>query len=147
MRNHRNRAGRYDIWNHSPQDDVRDPSSEAQVREVITKVVGVTFEGRQEVVARLHLGEQVHLRREPTNLYDPSAIRIERLNGEQIGYFNRYLASDIAQHFDSHGVPIKGTVINLTGCSFGGYSLGVNISFILPDVGVGVEEESMTKQR
>ena len=95
--------------------------------------------------ARLHLGEHIQLRREPSNLYDPNATRVERLNGEQIGYLNRYLASAIAHRFDAHGVPIKGKVINLTGCSFGGYSLGVNISFFLPNVGVGVEEGSMTK--
>jgi len=147
VRNHRNHASRQDNWNQHPEEDVRGSSPEEQGKEVISKVVGVTFEGRQEVVARLHLGEHIQLRREPSNLYDPNAIRVERHNGGQIGYLNRSLASAIAHRFDAHGVPIKGTVINLTGCSFGGYSLGINISFILPDVDVGVEEESMTKQR
>jgi hypothetical protein len=126
---------------------VRGPSPEQQGKEVIAKVVGVTFEGRQEVVARLHLGEQIFLRREPSNRYDPNAICVERLNREQIGYLNRYLAAAIAHCLDAHGVPIEGTVINLTGSSFGGYSLGVNISFILPDVSVEEVEERMNKPR
>lgn len=147
MRNYKSKSGRPDNWHQHPQEDIGDSSPEVQGKEVITKVVGVTFEGRQEVVARLHLGEEILLYRDPSNLYDPNAIRVERHSGEQIGYLNRHLASAIVHRFDAHGGPIKGTVINLTGSSFGGYSLGVNISFILPDVGVGVEEESMTKQR
>ncbi len=91
MRNHKYQAGNSYSLNQSLQEEVRGPSLESQGREIIAKVVGVTFEGRQEVVARLHLGEQVHLRREPSNLYDSNAIRVERLNREQIGYLNRRL--------------------------------------------------------
>ena len=147
MRNHKSQAGRHDNWNQHPEEDMRGSSPEEQGKEIITKVVGVTFEGRQEVVAKLHLDEQILLRKEPFNPYDPNAIRVERLNGEQVGYLNRYLASDLANRLDAVGEPVKGTIINLTGCSFGGYSLGVNISFMLQDVDVGDEEENMTTQR
>jgi hypothetical protein len=52
---------------------------------IITRVVGVTFNGRQEVIAQLKDGEQIYLKREPRNPYDRNAIRIERMNGDQIG--------------------------------------------------------------
>ena len=53
-----------------------------RLREIKTKVVGVTFDGRQAVVAKLTMGEEVVLRGELTNPYDRNAIRVERLNGE-----------------------------------------------------------------
>ncbi len=102
------------------------------VEPITTKVVGVTFEGRQAVVAKLHMGEQIVLRREPSNPYDANAIRVERLDGEQIGFLNRFLAQELATRFDTLGEPVDGNVINLTGSSFSGYSLGVNISFTIP---------------
>ncbi len=71
--------------------------------QVRTKVVGVTFEGRQEVVAKLKMGEQIVLRREPSNPYDTNAIRVERLDEEQIGFLNRHLAQELAPRFDTHG--------------------------------------------
>jgi single-stranded-DNA-specific exonuclease len=100
---------------------------------MITKVVGVTFEGRQVVVAKLQVGEEIQLCRELTNPYDENAIRVERLNREQIGYINRFLAADLADIFDAHCGPIKGYVRYLTGGAQGRYSLGVQISFTVPE--------------
>ncbi len=42
-----------------------------------SKIVGVTFEGRQEVIARLKGDEQLRFRREPENEYDPNAVAID----------------------------------------------------------------------
>jgi hypothetical protein len=99
---------------------------------MITKVVGVTFEGRQEVVAKLQVGEDIQLWREPTNPYDENAIRVERLVGEQIGFINRFLAVDLAPIFDAQSEPVPGTVTQLTGSLYAGYSLGVWIAFTKP---------------
>ncbi|MCK4782870.1 MAG: transposase [Desulfobacteraceae bacterium] len=74
-----------------------------------TKVVGVKFENRQEIIAKLQKGEHIFLRREPGNHYDKNAIRVERLNGEQIGYLSRHLAGSIASVFDEYGKPMKCT--------------------------------------
>ena len=98
-----------------------------------TKVVGVTFEGRQAIVAKLEVGEEILLRREPTNPYDENAILVERLNREQIGYINRFLAADLADIFDTHCGPVKGYVRYLTGGTHGRYSLGAQISFTVPE--------------
>jgi len=99
---------------------------------MITKVVGVTFEGRQAVVAKLQVGEEILCRRQPTNPYDPNAIRVERLDGKQIGFINRFLAADLAPRFDAQGEPVPGTVTRLTGSLSAGYSLGVWIAFTMP---------------
>ena len=45
----------------------RDDGSAHRPREITTKVVGVTFDGRQSVVAKLSMHEEVVLWREPTN--------------------------------------------------------------------------------
>ena len=97
-----------------------------------TKVAGVTFEGRQAVVASLQYGEAVVLKREPSNRYDANAIRVERVDGAQIGYLPKELAARIAPVMDACGEPLHGTVSWLTGSGSHGYSLGVIIRFQLP---------------
>ncbi|MFC2053486.1 HIRAN domain-containing protein [Chloroflexota bacterium] len=97
-----------------------------------TTVVGVTFEGRQAVVAKLQVCEEILCRREPANPYDDNAIKVERLDGDQIGYINRFLAADLAPIFDAHGRPVTGTVTRITGSLFAGCRLGVWIIFTMP---------------
>ena len=108
------------------------PGATVHGRVITTKVVGVTFEGRQEVVARLQRGDRVWLDREPTNPYDSNAITVCRENGEQIGYLNRGLSKSINPLFKAYGFPVKGRVTLLTGGSYDGYSLGCMIGFKLP---------------
>jgi len=108
------------------------PGAAVHGRVITTKVVGVTFEGRQEVVACLRRGDRVWLDREPTNPYDHNAITVCRENGSQIGYLNRTLAGSLNPLFKAYGYPVKGRVTLLTGGSYDGYSLGCMISFKLP---------------
>jgi hypothetical protein len=121
--------------NEEPSLSVLQPTSPEAVvhsRVITTRVVGVTFEGRQEVVARLRRGDRVWLDREPTNRYDRNAITVCRENGEQIGYINRHLAARLNPLFKAYGFPVKGRVTLLTGGGYDGYSLGCMISFKLP---------------
>ena len=99
---------------------------------ICTRVAGVTFDGRQSVVARLSIGEEILLKREPTNPYDHNAIRVECQNGWQIGYLNRHLAVTLAPFFDVHCQTVHGNVHCLTGSLRQGYSLGVVITFNVP---------------
>ena len=108
------------------------PYARVKGRVLSTRVVGVTFENRQEVIARLQMGDRVWLDREPDNPYDPNAITVCRGNGEQIGYLNRHLAASIVSYFRAYGYPVKGRVTTLTGSQWDGYSLGVVIAFKLP---------------
>jgi single-stranded-DNA-specific exonuclease len=99
---------------------------------ICTRVAGVTFNGRQAVVARLTMGEEILLKREPTNPYDFNAIRVERNDGQQIGYLNRYLAATLAPFFDACRQPVPACIQCLTGNLRQGYSLGVVITFNIP---------------
>lgn len=108
------------------------PDTRTHGRIITTKVVGVTFENRQEVVARLQMGDRVWLEREPFNAYDTNAIRVLRNNGEQIGYINRHLAHSIAPVMDRLNIPIRGKVYLLTGSRYEDYTLGVIVAFKFP---------------
>ena len=99
---------------------------------ICTRVVGVTYDGRQAVIARLSTGEEILLKREPTNPYDHNAIRVECQNGWQIGYLNRYLAATLAPFFDANHKAVPARVHTLSGSLRTGYSLGVVITFNVP---------------
>jgi hypothetical protein len=99
---------------------------------ICTHVAGVTFDGRQSVIARLSIRENILLRREPDNTYDANAIRVECQNGQQIGYLNRHLAATLAPFFDAHPKSVQGNVHCLSGSLRQGYSLGVVITFSVP---------------
>ncbi len=64
-----------------------------------TKIVGVTFEGRQSVCAGLFSGARLSLVREPYNAYDPNAIAV-LFENEKCGYISKSLASKLAPLMD-----------------------------------------------
>ncbi|MCE5204397.1 MAG: DEAD/DEAH box helicase, partial [Actinomycetia bacterium] len=78
-----------------------------------TKLVGVTFEGRQDVVAGLETGTPLRLVRERENEHDPNACALRDPRGAQVGFFNRRLAAVIAPLIDQ-GVEYDVTVANVT---------------------------------
>jgi single-stranded-DNA-specific exonuclease len=102
-------------------------------RSIVTRVVGVTYEGRQAVVALLTEGERVTLIREPDNPFDPNAVKVIRWDHRQIGYVERELARILAPRMDFYGRPIKATVKRLNGGCYPGSSLGVMVRFYLPE--------------
>ena len=108
------------------------PQARVKGRLITTKVVGVTFVRRQEIVARLQKGDRVWLEMEPSNPYDRNAIKVCCSNGEQIGYLNRHLAASIIEYFRAFGYPVRGRVVLLTGSQWDGYTLGCVIAFKLP---------------
>jgi hypothetical protein len=106
---------------------------------ITDRVKGVTFEGRQNVVAQLSVGEKLLLRREPQNPHDKNAIRVERVDGQQVGYIDRELAFHLAYPFDKYGKPVPATVVELTGGRDSGTYRGVRIRFPIP--GLVIEEK------
>lgn len=73
------------------------------MRTLYTKVAGVTYENRQEHLARLHGNEAVRLLPEPTNKYDANAIAVQiamppEAGGEVLhcGYVPKEIAAQIA---------------------------------------------------
>ena len=102
-------------------------------KKIYIKVVGIQYEGRLEVVAKLKIGEQVLLRREPNNVYDFNAIRVERVTGEQIGYVKRTEAAYLAVMFDDIGEPIPGTIADLIPDSYRDRYPKVYVGFTIPE--------------
>ena len=115
-----------------PKSEAPNPQSRVHGRVITTKVVGVTFEGRQDVIARMQMGDRVWLEMEPDNQFDHNAIKVSRSNGEKIGYLNRFLATRVIYYFRAYGYPVKGRVTLLTGSSSDGYNLGCIIAWKLP---------------
>lgn len=88
-----------------------------------TKVVGVTFEGRQDTIGGLVPGVPLELVREPANPYDANAVAVfyGRL---QLGYVRKPIAARIAPNIDA-GQRYRAEIKHITGG--GTRSIGVNI--------------------
>ena len=102
-------------------------------RSIETRVVGVTFENRQAVVALLTEGEQVSLIRDPENPFDPNAVKVVRWDHQQIGFLDRELAKIMAPRMDRYRGTFIATVSRITGGYYPGSSLGVMVKFYLPE--------------
>ncbi len=90
-----------------------------------TKLAGVTFESRQDVVARLLPDAPLRIERQPENPYDANACALFDSLGAQVGFFNRRLAAALAPLIDA-GVDYDVAVTDITGGA-AGESLGVNV--------------------
>jgi single-stranded-DNA-specific exonuclease len=88
-----------------------------------TKVVGITFEGRQDLAAGIRPGEVLHLVREPNNAYDPNAIAV-RYGQLALGYLRKEIAVRVAPNIDA-GERYTAEVKHVTGG--GTRSIGINI--------------------
>lgn len=91
-----------------------------------TKVAGVTFENRAEVIAKLEESEELELVREPHNTYDSNAVAVFAPRHDRtIGYLNKDLAAVIAPALDE-GAPYSTELTQITGGE-DGKNYGVNI--------------------
>lgn len=89
------------------------------------KVAGVTFNNRQQVIAKLKTNQNLVLVREPNNSYDKFAVAVKTESGEQVGYIPAANNGSIAYRMD-HGGKYKVMVSAVTGGGIG-QSYGVNI--------------------
>ncbi len=68
------------------------PKPEPQIREVVTKVAGVTFGNRQSIIKKIKVGDPVDLVPEPRNKDDPNAVKVV-WHGKHIGYLPATVAA------------------------------------------------------
>lgn len=108
-----------------------------------TKVVGVTFEERQEIVRQLQEGETLVLKRQPENPVDPNAVAVFRENEEQVGFLKKRLAKELSRYLDK-GIKYKCKVSEVTGEDEKENNLGVNILVEKEEV-TNKEEDSIEK--
>jgi single-stranded-DNA-specific exonuclease len=112
-----------------------------------TKIVGVSFEGRQDVAAGLMPGRSLELVREPGNAFDANAIAV-RYGALQLGFIRREIARRLAPNIDA-GDRYTASVAGLTGG--GERHVGVNIHvqrirLPLPVRSGGAERGSVTAE-
>jgi single-stranded-DNA-specific exonuclease len=91
-----------------------------------TKIVGVTFDGRQDVVSTVSAGTTLDLIREPENPYDKNAIIVKDKDGHDLGFLNARLAKQLAPYMDK-GVDFEVEVTDLTGGIDKHYGINIRI--------------------
>jgi single-stranded-DNA-specific exonuclease len=107
-----------------------------------TKIAGVSFEGRQDVIAGLCAGAQLELLRQPENPHDRNAIAVHYGN-LQLGFFNKRLAAHIAPVIDA-GARYGARVASLTGGTDAKHR-GVNI-FVEREAGPDSDRRMLREQ-
>ncbi|MBC5829055.1 MAG: DEAD/DEAH box helicase [Candidatus Eremiobacteraeota bacterium] len=102
----------------------RDPfATIGEANAFYTKVVGVSFEGRQDLVAGLQEGFDLTLERQASNAHDANAIAV-RYGPLQVGFIKRQIAKHLAPAIDS-GMRYTARIGSITGG--GTRNWGVNI--------------------
>jgi len=110
-----------------------------------SKLVGVTFEGRQAVISTLKGNEKLRTRREPENEYDKNAVAVDVLTGKEwlpIGYIAKDKNQEIAKSMDA-GEEINIVLSNITGGD--GKSYGINIELSYNQAPEVKEEQEVVK--
>ena len=93
-----------------------------------SKIVGTTFENRQDILAHLEGNESLRVRREPENQYDPRAVAVDvDIKGKwyPVGYIAKDKNKDIAEALDA-GREVEIKISEVTGGDKG-KNLGMNI--------------------
>lgn len=94
------------------QDDGDDESAQSfeLYGTLSTKVVGIRY-----YTGHATVGEFVLVRREPRNLYDPNAIRVDNVQRNQIGHIPRQVAAKLARYMDTGRILVEGSLAGLPG--------------------------------
>lgn len=102
------------------------------------KVAGVTFDGRQALIARISPNDPCRLQPEPENPYDSNAIAVHVAHAGEvwhIGFIPREIAAKIAPYLE--GEALMCSIAEITGGfefdSGETASLGVRLRIELPD--------------
>jgi len=89
----------------------------------VTKVFGVSFEGRQDVAAGMVAGNVLQLQRQPGNPFDPNAIALS-FGNLQVGFLRKEIAKHLAPLIDG-GMQYRAIIEHVTGG--GQKNVGINI--------------------
>lgn len=80
------------------------------------RVAGVTYENRQEIIARLITSDPCRLEPEPENPYDANALAVKVSHDGavyHVGYIPKDMAALIAPHLDGEALMVK--IVEITG--------------------------------
>lgn len=114
-----------------------------------SKIVGVTFEGRQAVLSVLKGSEPLRVRREPENEYDPNAVAVDAYINKEwlpVGYIAKDKNSDIAATLDAKGeVFIK--IGSVTGGGSKSFGLNIYLEYTKEVAPKAAEAEESTAEK
>ncbi len=108
------------------------------LHDVVSKLVGVTFEGRQERIKRLSEGDIVQVTPKPHPSHEQAIMvyATDYNSGKlvDIGYLPKELANIVYMNFLDNGNPlfVKGAVTKVTGGFAVDVATGVIIGFTMP---------------
>lgn len=85
-----------------------------------TKVAGTGYKNddtgveRPKIIAQTKVGEMLMLIPDPTNRFDPDAVKVVRLNGEQIGFLDMDTAVEIKSRLE-RGSLVESRIVSIQG--------------------------------
>jgi hypothetical protein len=82
--------------------------------EFLTRVVGLRYEGRSDVIEELAVGEEVLLTWEQDHPYDPRALRVSTQKGQELGYIRKPIAHKLVARIQA-GKALRGRIAVLLG--------------------------------
>lgn len=109
-----------------------------------SKLVGVTFEGRQKVIATLRGKEPLRVRREKDNQYDPKAVAVDVYKNDEwlpIGYIAKDKNADISRSLDA-GETAYIQISDITGGGDRNYGVNISLEYKLAPEEVKKEEKA-----
>ncbi|KAJ3993334.1 SNF2 family N-terminal domain-containing protein [Lentinula boryana] len=77
-------------------------------------------------------GEEVILVREPNNIHDRNAIRVDNIGHAQVGHIPRSVVAKLAPLMDSRAITVEGVMYNGNLSGFRGYSLDMTLKMYGP---------------
>lgn len=112
-----------------------------------SKLVGVTFEGRQEVISTLRGKEPLRVRREKDNKYDPKAVAVDVYKNDEwlpIGYIAKDKNTDISEALDA-GETVFISIGSLTGGGDKAYGVNISLEYKMAPAKEEVKEDAPSK--
>jgi hypothetical protein len=85
--------------------------TESQILIQTSPLAGFQYYAGRALFPLMSVGDRLTLIREPDNLYDPKAVRVE-WRGAMIGFAPRVDNTDLARLMD-HGVMLEGRIVHL----------------------------------
>lgn len=100
-----------------------------------SKLVGVTFEGRQDIIKSLRGKEPLRVRREKDNKYDPRAVAVDVYKNDEwlpIGYIAKDKNKDISETLDA-GNTVYISIGDITGGDDKSYGVNISLEYKLAE--------------
>ena len=95
------------------------------------KVVGVTYDNRQQLIEKLKPGDKLYFRPDPSNQYDNYAVQVVNAAGEQLGFVSKEQNRTIFENLINNNGMYDVSVSAVTGGGYGSnYGLNIEVEYI-----------------